>query len=201
MKGVAYIRVSTVEQDEDNQRKEIERFVIKEGIEILEWYVDKGQSGSKPFDQRPSARKLLEDIEKIKPDVLVAWALDRIGRNMLDTVNTILRLESIDVKVVTVKEEWLRTMDPMVRKLILSILAWVAEYERRRIRERQIAAWESGKQKGRPFKVSDQVIKRYLSRYSGLSKRAIVKIMRSDGYELSYWQFVKRVKRLQRNGK
>lgn len=117
---------------------------------------------------------------------------------MLDTLNTVLMFENRGIRVVTVKEEWLQTLDKSIRELILSILAWVAQWERARIRERQEEAWRQGKQKGRPQKVRDEVILKYLKKYSGLNKKAILKIMNADGYDLSYWQFVKRVKRLER---
>ena len=196
MKALAYIRVSTREQDEDIQRRAIEEFAGSRGISIVKWYVDKGESGAKPFKDRPSARRLLEEVDVLKPDLIVGWALDRFGRTMLDTLNTIIELENKGFKVVTVKEEWLQTLDENIRKLILSILAWVAEFERRRIRERQLEAWAQGKQKGRPPKVPDSVIQRYVKRYGMLKLKAIWKIMRQDGYDLSYRQFLRRVEKL-----
>ena len=196
MKALAYIRVSTREQDEDIQRRAIEEFAGSRGITIVKWYVDKGEPGAKPFKDRPSARRLLEEVEELKPDLIVGWALDRFGRTMLDTLNTIIELENKGFKVVTVKEEWLQTLDENIRKLILSILAWVAEFERRRIRERQLEAWAQGKQKGRPPKVPDSVIQRYVKRYGMLKLKAIWKIMRQDGYDLSYRQFLRRVEKL-----
>jgi DNA invertase Pin-like site-specific DNA recombinase len=114
-------------------------------------------------------------------------------------MNTILELESHGVRVITVKEEFLQTLDPNIRKLILSILSWVAEYERRRIRERQEEAWRQGKQKGRPPKVSDHVIKQYYKQYvveRGLSVRDMWKIMDKDGYHISYDRLLKRIKKL-----
>ena len=137
MRCVAYIRVSTKEQDEEVQRKAIREFAKQRGIEVVEWYIDKGESGAKSFRERPQARKMLEELETVKPDCVVAWSLDRLGRTMLDTLNTVIKIENRGVKVITVKEEWLQTLDNNIRKLILSILAWVAEFERRRIRERQ----------------------------------------------------------------
>jgi len=196
VKALAYIRVSTREQDEDIQRRAIEEFAGSRGISIVKWYVDKGESGAKPFKDRPSARRLLEEVDVLKPDLIVGWALDRFGRTMLDTLNTIIELENRGFKVVTVKEEWLQTLDENIRKLILSILAWVAEFERRRIRERQLEAWAQGKQKGRPPKVPDSVIQRYVKRYGMLKLKAIWKIMRQDGYDLSYRQFLRRVEKL-----
>ncbi|MEM4847686.1 MAG: recombinase family protein, partial [Thermosphaera sp.] len=59
VKAFAYIRVSTREQDEDVQRKAIEEFAYRNGIEIVEWFIDKGVSGSLPFSQRPSSQQLL----------------------------------------------------------------------------------------------------------------------------------------------
>ena len=196
MRAIAYIRVSTREQDEELQRKAIEEFARSRNITILKYYVDKGESGSKVFRERPAAKRLLEELDKLKPDVIVGWALDRFGRTMLDTLNTIIELEKRGYKVITVKEEWLQTLDDNIRKLILSILAWVAEWERKRIRERQEAAWATGKQKGRPPKVPDDIILKYLRKYRGLPKKSIWKIMRQDGYDISYERFLRRIKKL-----
>ncbi|MCD6340803.1 MAG: recombinase family protein [Desulfurococcales archaeon] len=196
MKAVAYIRVSTKEQDEFVQKKAIMDFARERNLEILKWYIDKGESGSKPFKNRPGASKLLEELDYLKPDCIVAWSLDRLGRTMLDTLNTVLELEGRGYKVITVKEEWLQSLNDNIRKLILSILSWVAEFERKRIRERQEEAWRQGKQKGRPPKVSDNVILKYLRKYRGLSKKDIWKIMKQDGYDLSYDRFLRRVKKL-----
>jgi DNA invertase Pin-like site-specific DNA recombinase len=200
---VAYIRVSTREQDEDVQRSALDEFAKSRGIEILEWYVDKGESGAVPFKNRPAASKLLEDLGRLQPECVLSWSIDRLGRSMLDTMNTILELESHGVRVITVKEEFLQTLDPNIRKLILSILSWVAEYERRRIRERQEEAWRQGKQRGRPPKVSDHVIKQYYKQYvaeRGLSVRDMWKIMRADGHDISYDRLLKRIKRLIERG-
>jgi DNA invertase Pin-like site-specific DNA recombinase len=200
---VAYIRVSTREQDEEVQKRAIEEFAKSRGIEILEWYVDKGESGTVPFKSRPGANKLLEDLGRLQPQCVLSWSIDRLGRSMLDTMNTVLELESHGVRVITVKEEFLQTLDPNIRKLILSILSWVAEYERRRIRERQEEAWRQGKQKGRPPKVSDHIIKQYYKQYvaeRGLSVRDMWKIMRADGHEISYDRLLKRIKMMAKRG-
>lgn len=196
MRGVAYIRVSTKEQDEGIQRKAILEFAKSRSIEVVEWYVDKGESGGKSFRERPDARRLLEELNVLKPDIIVAWSLDRFGRTMLDTLNTILSLEGGGFKVVTVKEEWLQTLDDNIRKLILGILSWVAEFERRRIRERQEEAWRQGKLKGRPQKVSDSMILEYYRKYGKFgSKKYVWLRMKEDGYDISYDRFLRRLKK------
>jgi len=202
MKAVAYIRVSTKEQDEEVQRRAIEEFARKHNIVIVKYYVDKGQSGAKKFIERPGAKELLEEIDKLRPDVLLAWSLDRIGRSMLDTLNTVIMLEKEKgVKVVTIKEEFLQTVDENFRKLIISMLAWFAEFERKRIRERQEEAWRQGKQKGRPPKITREEVEYYLKKYSNLSLRDILRIINSERREkgkpeISYWTLYKKVKEL-----
>jgi DNA invertase Pin-like site-specific DNA recombinase len=65
LKCVAYIRVSTREQDEEVQRSAIEEFAKSHGLDVSAWYVDKGESGAKPFKDRPGASRLLEDLGKL----------------------------------------------------------------------------------------------------------------------------------------
>jgi len=201
---VAYVRVSTREQDEEVQRSAIEEFARSRGIEVLGWYVDKGESGATPFKSRPAACKLLEDLGKLRPECVLSWSIDRLGRSMLDTMNAVLELESLGVRVVTLREEFLQTLDPNIRKLILSILSWVAEYERRRIRERQEEAWRQGKRKGRPPKITDEEILRYYRRYvsgMGLSVKDMWKIMVGDGKSISYSRLKQRLRKLKQEGK
>jgi Site-specific recombinases, DNA invertase Pin homologs len=201
MRCVAYIRVSTKEQDEEIQKKSITEFSKERGFEVLKWYVDKGESGSKSFKERPSANLLLNELDILKPECVLAWSIDRLGRTMIDTMNTILDLEKRGIKVITIKEEFLQTLDENIRKLILSILSWVAEYEKKRIRERQEEAWKSGKRKGRPPKITDEEILRYLSKYKGLSLKDIWRIMIGSGIRISYSTLRQRIKKLQQEGK
>ena len=86
----------------------------------------------------------------------------------------------------SVKEEWLQTLDENVRKLLLSVLAWFAEFERKRIRERQLEAWSQGKQKGRSRKLRPEIVERCLKKYNTLPLSSVLKIMRADGINVSY---------------
>jgi len=196
LKAFAYIRVSTKEQDEDIQRKAIEEFAYQRGIEVTGLFIDKGESGAKPFIERPMARQLLQKIDEQKVDAVIVWSIDRLGRTMLDTLNTIQTLESKGIKVISIKEEWLQTLDDSVRRLVLSILSWVAEFERKRIRERQIEAWSQGKQKGRPRKLKLETVEKYLKRYSNIKLKNIWKIMKVDGIDISYNTLRRYVKEL-----
>jgi len=201
VKAVAYIRVSTKEQDEEIQRRAIEDFCNSRSIEIVKWYIDRGESGAKPFKTRPNAQQLLREIDELKPNCIIAWSLDRLGRTMLDTLNTVIELENRGYKVITVKEEWLQTLNNNIRKLILGILSWVAEFERRRIRERQEEAWRQGKQKGRPPKLRDEELEYYLRKYPTLSLRDITDLINAERHrknlpEVSYYTVYQRAKKL-----
>ncbi|MEM4593111.1 MAG: recombinase family protein [Thermofilum sp.] len=185
MKAFGYIRVSTRDQDEDVQRRAIEEFARSRGIEVLGFYVDK-VSGASAFRERPEGSRLVKDLEAERVDAVVVWSIDRLGRSMIDTLNTVIELENRGIRVLSVKEEWLQTLDENVRKLLLSVLAWFAEFERKRIRERQLEAWSQGKQKGRPRKLRPEAVERYLKKYNTLPLSSILKIMRADGINVSY---------------
>ena len=51
-------------------------------------YKDEGISGRISFNERPSGRKLLEDINKGKINEVVVLRIDRLGRNTTDILNT-----------------------------------------------------------------------------------------------------------------
>ena len=74
-----YARVSTFEQDPENQLQELRRYCEARGWTAVE-YVDRGVSGSK--DKRPALDALLKDAKRRRFDVLVCWRLDRLGRNL-----------------------------------------------------------------------------------------------------------------------
>ncbi|HYT76455.1 MAG TPA: recombinase family protein, partial [Vicinamibacterales bacterium] len=79
MKAAVYARVSTIDQEPENQLQELRRYVEARGWSAAE-YVDRGGSGAK--DRRPALDQLLADARRRKIDVLVCWRLDRLGRNL-----------------------------------------------------------------------------------------------------------------------
>jgi len=193
---VAYVRVSTKEQDEDIQRQEIIGFAQKVGANIEKFLVDKGESGSKAFLERPAAIELNSLMNSGQVSRIFVSAIDRLGRDMMDTLNTIQNYESKGVMIMSAKEEWMQTTDPNFRKLILAIFSWIAEFEKRRMRERQEAAWAAGKTKGRPKKeIPMEEIKRRLQ--AGWTIRSIWRWLKLDkGIDVSYSLLTMRIKEL-----
>jgi DNA invertase Pin-like site-specific DNA recombinase len=84
---------------------------------------------------------------------ILVWALDRLHRSMVGSIQTVLECDRIGVPVVSVREPWLDTSGP-VRPLLVAIFGWVAEQERARLIERTKAGLErarrQGKRLGRP---------------------------------------------------
>ena len=74
-----YARVSTFEQEPENQLQDVRRYAEARGWTAME-YVDRGVSGAK--DRRPALDALIRDAKRRRFDVVVCWRLDRVGRNL-----------------------------------------------------------------------------------------------------------------------
>lgn len=149
IRAAVYARVSTFEQEPENQLQDLRRYVEARGWTGQE-YVDKGVSGSK--ENRPALDALLRDAKQRKFDVLVCWRLDRLGRNLRHLVTMLEELTGLGIAFVSLGEG-IDCTTP-AGKLQLHILAALAEFERARIAERIRAglqrARSEGKTLGRP---------------------------------------------------
>jgi len=213
-RAVAYVRVSTTQQDERNQLLAIKKFARQHGIELLDMtFVDKGESRRKKWSERPGAARLVRWLEKEGGkeivDYVIVFDLTRLGASMLDVMNFFKKLEKdIGVRVISVNDAWLQSTDEHLRQLLIAIFTWIADMELRLRRERQEAAWEAGKQKGRPRIVEDDELIRIWNRYApkGYSKKAIWAIAKEQ-YEsrgkrfISYERFLERINELCRKGR
>lgn len=138
--NVAYLRVSTEAQTEkyglDVQKQKILDYCNNKGISINRWYVDGGYSGSKL--NRPEIQKLLDDAENGLIGTVYIYKLDRMSRDVIDTLNLLYRiLPKYDIKVVSMTED-IKTENPM-DKVMVTINAAMNQYEREVIRMRMSA--------------------------------------------------------------
>jgi len=147
-----YGRVSTAEQTADNQRFEIERA----GYAVEYWFADV-VSGKAHATQRKKFSEMLSKVRK--KDTLVVAKLDRLGRDAPDVLATIKTLGDLGVEVVVLQLGKLDLTSP-AGKLMLAMLAAVAEMERDLIVERTQAglarAKADGKTLGRPSKTTPE---------------------------------------------
>lgn len=143
MKAAIYARVSTVDQEPENQLQELRRYCEARGWTAVE-YVDRGVSGTK--DRRPALDTLIRDAKRRRFDVLVCWRLDRLGRNLKHLITLLDDLQALGVGFVTLGES-IDTTTPAGR-LQLHILSAISQFERERIRERVMAGLQRARTQG-----------------------------------------------------
>ena len=145
MRLLGYTRVSTSNQDPQLQ---IDSLLLI-GVEKRDIFSDV-TSGRKNAADRPGMQKLLEHATS--GDTIVVWRIDRLGRSLLDVLNTVSGLREKGIQVRSISDD----IDPATPtgRLMLNMLATLAEYERELIVERVRAgvavAQEAGTKFGRP---------------------------------------------------
>jgi putative DNA-invertase from lambdoid prophage Rac len=144
MKAAIYARVSTLDQEPENQLQELRRYVEARGWTAVE-YVDRGVSGAK--DRRPALDSMLTDARRRRFDVVVCWRLDRLGRNLKHLITLLEELQALGVAFVSLAEGIDATTP--AGKLQMHILGAIAEFERERIRERVLAGLQRARAQGR----------------------------------------------------
>lgn len=97
---------------------------------------------------RPVLERMLADVRAGRVQAVAVWALDRLHRSMVGSINTVLELDRLGVRVFSVRESWLDTDGP-VRPLLVAIFGWVAEQERTRLIERTKAGLERARRQGK----------------------------------------------------
>ncbi len=153
MNVYGYVRVSTVDQNEERQLVEMRRLKIPE----KQIYTDK-QSG-KDFN-RPRYKALLSKLRK--GDLLYILSIDRLGRNYADIQEQwryLTKMKEVDIAVIDMPILDTRNgkdlMGTFLADIVLQILSFVAQSERENIRKRQAqgiaAAKANGIKFGRPF--------------------------------------------------
>jgi len=131
-----YVRVSTDKQSEsvENQGHIPRQMAECRGWTIAEAYTDEGVSGAKGRDKRASLDAMLNDASRRKFDVVMAWAIDRVGRSLIDLLGIIQHLEACGVDLYHDQQN-IDTNTPM-GKLLFHVTGAFAEFERSMIRQR-----------------------------------------------------------------
>lgn len=137
---VAYVRVSTIEQNEARQKEALS----KHGIE--KWYIDK--ASGKNMD-RPQLKEMLDFVRA--GDIVYIHDLSRIARSTSDLLQIVDQLQSKGVDLMSNKESIDTTTS--TGKLMLTMIGAINEFERENLLERQregiAIAKAAGKYKGR----------------------------------------------------
>lgn len=172
-----YARVSTLNgHHPEMQLDELREYASRRGWQIAGEFVDEGVSGAK--ESRPALNRLLADARQRKLDAVLVWKLDRFGRSLKHLVNTLADLEALGVAFVSVRDNI--DLTTPAGRLMLHLVAAMAEFERALIQERVRAGLQNAKKKGkrlgrRPVAVDASKIASL--RASGASWRAISRQM------------------------
>jgi DNA invertase Pin-like site-specific DNA recombinase len=152
MKAALYMRVSTEEQTTDNQALELRAFAGRAGHEIVAEFTDV-ESGSKADRQGLTA--LLDAASRREFGIVLFVRLDRITRLGAAHMHAFFeRLDAFGVSYKSLGDSWLDSQIPMLRDIMLSVIASFARNERETLIARTKAGLDraraEGKVLGRP---------------------------------------------------
>lgn len=147
IKAAIYARVSTTDQNCEMQVRELHEYAARRGWTVSAEYVDTGWSGAKA--SRPELDRLMRDASLRHFDAVLVWKLDRFGRSVRNCLDGIESLRAHGVRFLAVSQSIDTDESNPTARLLLHILASVAEFERELIRERVRAGVKSAKHKGK----------------------------------------------------
>lgn len=172
MRCAIYARVSTSDQSTEMQLEELRTYAGHRAFEIVEEFVDVGQSGSK--DRRPALDRLMVAVHERRVDVVLVWKLDRLGRSLRHLVNVLAEMEARGVALVSLRDNL--DLSTPAGRLMFQVIGAMAEFERSLIVERVKAGLSAARRRGvrlggRPVLVNHRKVRDLASK--GLSTRAI----------------------------
>ncbi|MBC7965995.1 MAG: recombinase family protein [Fuerstia sp.] len=136
---IGYARVSTQDQKLDLQLQSLK----KAGCQKI--FREKVSGFNR---QRPEFQRMLDQIRP--GDIIVVWKLDRLARSTRDLLNTMETISEAGGKFQSLSEPWVNTTTH-AGKMIMTVFAGIAEFERDLIRERTGAGREAARQRGVRF--------------------------------------------------
>ena len=176
MRAAIYARVSTREQDNQNQLLQLRQFAASQGWAIVAEYCDE-VSGS--TSDRPHFQAMFQAASRRQFDILLFWSLDRLSREgVLETLQYLNRLTGYGVSWRSYTEMYLDSTGAF-KDAVISILAAVAKQERVRRSERTRAGLEKARTKGKQLgrrRVSVDVNRILALRAQGLSWGGIAQV-------------------------
>jgi DNA invertase Pin-like site-specific DNA recombinase len=143
--AVIYARVSTNDQSCQRQISDLQAFAVRAGYNVVEVFQEKA-SGAK--NDRAERAKVMKLAQGRKIDVVLVTELSRWGRSTQDLLATMQELQSRGVSIVAVSGMQMDLSTPS-GKLMATLLAGVAEFERELIQERVRSGIAQAKANGR----------------------------------------------------
>lgn len=179
LRAALYVRTSTLKQEESIKLQEQRlRYHCKSKLyEVYNVYKDEGLSGA-TMEIRDDLKRMMNDVEKKRFDVIIVTHLDRFARSTKDLLSLIERINIFGVKLATLDQP-IDTTTPE-GELFVTMLGAIAEFEKKLILTRLSIGRDNAKEKGKnihrkrkdiPLKKLEEYLKK------GLSANAISKIL------------------------
>ena len=149
-----YLRVSTMDQEAQNQLLQLQALYDQNGWAIYRKYVDV-ESGRKGKRERAEFAELFRDAAKHRFDLVLFWSLDRFSREgITKTISYLQQLDGCGVKFKSLTEPFLDSDNELVAHILLGVLSYFAQLEATKISSRTKAGLgrvrAQGKTLGRP---------------------------------------------------
>ena len=174
MSNIAYIRVSSEDQNLDRQREALKKYNIDK------WFSEK--VSGKNMKDRPELLKMLDYIRE--GDTVYILDFTRLARNVRDLLQLVDDFQARGIPLVSIKDN-LDTSTPN-GKLMLTVIAGIGEFERANIKERQLEGIKLAKARGvykgrQKAKVDKAELERLYSLYlcRGLDEKTGRKVTKS----------------------
>jgi DNA invertase Pin-like site-specific DNA recombinase len=169
-RAVIYARVSTGQQDTENQIAVLKEWARQRGFEVIAVYTET-ESAWRDGHQQELAR-LVRDARMGRFRFVLVWALDRLSRlGALSILHLIHKLASYGVKVLSHQESWTEAPGELA-EVLFAIAGWVAKMESQRRSERTKAGLvrvrAAGVRLGRPPGAKDRKRRKKRSPKTGL---------------------------------
>ncbi|WP_327285524.1 MULTISPECIES: recombinase family protein [unclassified Streptomyces] len=148
MRIAIYLRLSRESDDSaslETQRQAAQRWLMANGYDPADAveYPDAGVSGAKPLE----AREQMSALMAARPDLVIAWKLDRYARSVSEFLRLVAWGEHYGVKIATT-DGTINTLTPTGR-MVAVVLAALAEWEREMIKDRITEGHATRRQQGR----------------------------------------------------
>lgn len=150
----AYTRVS--KSDTENGTTDNQINLIQSQAKIAKVFSDVNVSGSIMFFQRPEAQKLIRELKT--DDTIIIAKLDRGFRDTTDCLNTVkwLQKRNITLRILDIALD----VSTPIGEMILTIMASVATFERKRIAERIKDGFANGRKQGKSYGYKLEAVRR-----------------------------------------
>jgi putative DNA-invertase from lambdoid prophage Rac len=175
IRAAIYTRVSTRDQDCQRQDRELQSFALRCGYAVVATFAETG-SGAK--NDRQERKKIVQLARNRSIDIILVSELTRWGRSTIDLIDSLHQLQSYGVSLIAQNGFQFDLSTPH-GKMIASIMATLAEFERDLLKERVKSGIASARAKGKIFgrpvggKIADSCDRINELRAEGRSVRSI----------------------------